>query len=115
MSGNFAIKGGGVGPLMANAILNFHFDYLKPSLMDFDNRKVYGDTSITDSLVLQNIIVMKNWKSWYFCTLFVIWFATPAIFKAMGCLFCKKTLIPSGNRCSNIAQNMQNKSDEMGN
>ena len=32
MSGNFAIKGGGVGPLMANAILNFHFDYLNPSL-----------------------------------------------------------------------------------
>ena len=32
MSGNFAIKGGGVGPLMANAILNFHFDYLTPSL-----------------------------------------------------------------------------------
>ena len=33
MSGNFAIKGGGVGPLMANAILNFHFDFLNPSLM----------------------------------------------------------------------------------
>ena len=34
MSGNFAIKGGGeVGRLMANAILNFHFDYLKPSLI----------------------------------------------------------------------------------
>ena len=33
MSGNFAIKGGGVGPLMANAILNFHFDYLNPSLI----------------------------------------------------------------------------------
>ena len=32
MSGNFAIKGGGGGPLMANAILNFHFDYLNPSL-----------------------------------------------------------------------------------
>ena len=32
MSGNIAIKGGGVGPLMANAILNFHFDYLNPSL-----------------------------------------------------------------------------------
>ena len=27
MSGNFAIKGGGVGRLMANAILNFHFDF----------------------------------------------------------------------------------------
>ena len=27
-----AIKGGGVGPLMANAILNFHFDYLTTSL-----------------------------------------------------------------------------------
>ena len=27
-----AIKGGGVGPLMANAIKNFHFDYLNTSL-----------------------------------------------------------------------------------
>ena len=34
MSGNFAIKGGGVVPLMANAILNFHFDFLTPSLND---------------------------------------------------------------------------------
>ena len=33
MSGNFAIKGGGVARLMANAILNFHFDYLTPSLI----------------------------------------------------------------------------------
>ena len=33
MSGNFAIKGGGgVGRLMANAILNFHFDFLHTSL-----------------------------------------------------------------------------------
>ena len=34
MSGNFAIKGGGGGVrrLMANAILNFHFDYPHPSL-----------------------------------------------------------------------------------
>ena len=30
MSGNF--EGGGDGPLMANAILNFNFDYLTPSL-----------------------------------------------------------------------------------
>ena len=28
----FAHCGGGVGPLMANAILNFHFDFLTPSL-----------------------------------------------------------------------------------
>ena len=26
---------GGVGPLMANAILNFHFDYPHPSLIEF--------------------------------------------------------------------------------
>ena len=34
MSGNFAIKGGRgeVGRLMANTILNFHFDYWNPSL-----------------------------------------------------------------------------------
>ena len=30
-----AIKGGGAGPLMANAILNFHFDFPHPSLMDY--------------------------------------------------------------------------------
>ena len=30
-----AIKGGGVGRLMANAILNFHFDYRHPSLNTF--------------------------------------------------------------------------------
>ena len=34
MSGNFAMKGGGVGPLMASAILNFHFDFLTPSSND---------------------------------------------------------------------------------
>ena len=35
MSGNFAIKGGGGGGrLMANAILNFHFDFPHPSLSD---------------------------------------------------------------------------------
>ena len=28
------LRGGGAGPLMANAIKNFHFDYLKPSLSD---------------------------------------------------------------------------------
>ena len=27
------LRGGGVGPLMANAILNFHFDFLHPSLI----------------------------------------------------------------------------------
>ena len=33
MSGNFAIKGGGgAGRLMANAILNFHFDFPHTSL-----------------------------------------------------------------------------------
>ena len=36
MSGNFAIKGGGVGRLMANAILNFHFDFLTTSLMWYE-------------------------------------------------------------------------------
>ena len=35
MSGNFAIKGGGVRRLMANAILNFHFDFPHTSLIVF--------------------------------------------------------------------------------
>ena len=42
ISGNFAIKGGGVGPLMANAILNFHFDFPHPSLND-EKYKSYDD------------------------------------------------------------------------
>ena len=41
MSGNFAIKGGGVGPLMANAILNFHFDFLTPSLIQTPKNFLY--------------------------------------------------------------------------
>ena len=32
-----AIKGGGVGPLMANAIKNFHFDFLTTSLKGQDD------------------------------------------------------------------------------
>ena len=36
MSGNFVIKGGGVGRLMANAILNFHFDFPHTSLIDIE-------------------------------------------------------------------------------
>ena len=39
MSGNLAIKGGGVGHLMANAILNFHFDFLNPSLSKNNEEK----------------------------------------------------------------------------
>ena len=31
------LRGGGVGPLMANAILNFHFDFLTPSLICVTN------------------------------------------------------------------------------
>ena len=40
MSGNFAIKGGGVGPLMANAILNFHCDFPHPSLICIFYKKI---------------------------------------------------------------------------
>ena len=41
MSGNFAIKGGGGGRLMANAILNFHFDF-PPTSLSFHNRRRVG-------------------------------------------------------------------------
>ena len=42
------LRGGGVRPLMANAILNFHFDFLHPSLTchyfiyQYLNSSVYG-------------------------------------------------------------------------
>ena len=44
-----AIKGGGGGgggPLMANAILNFHFDYLTPSLTDIHFLGSYTHASL---------------------------------------------------------------------
>ena len=37
MSGNYDIKGGGVGRLMERTILNFHFDYLHTSLRCFQD------------------------------------------------------------------------------
>ena len=43
MSGNFAIKGGGGGPLMANANLNFHFYFLRPSLSHFPNLAIAAE------------------------------------------------------------------------
>ena len=59
MSGNFAIKGGGGGPLMGNAILNFHFDFLKPSLKCFESQ-------IRVALVLWSLDVDKQRGSWIF-------------------------------------------------
>ena len=62
MSGNFAIKGGGgFGPLMANAILNFHFDFLHTSLMWFP--KV--DFSKTTKIEIRNIWKwLPNFPRW---------------------------------------------------
>ena len=55
MSGNFAIMGGGGGgPLMANAILNFHFDFLTTSLNEilcFTHVSILSDSEfIVDDL-----------------------------------------------------------------
>ena len=36
------LRGGGGGPLMANALLNFHFDFLHPSLIVNFVMKLYG-------------------------------------------------------------------------
>ena len=55
MSGNFAIKGGGVRPLMANAILNFHFDFLTTSLninIKFNNIDNYNTINISCCVVI---------------------------------------------------------------
>ena len=65
MSGNFAIKGGGGGGggrLMANAILNFHFDYLKPSLMLylFPNRVYLLKPRVLNTHTCTNPIFVRN-------------------------------------------------------
>ena len=76
MSGNFAIKGGGgVGRLMANAILNFHFDYLNPSLTEISEIQYKVEFQwkwkIMDDLVKYNShsntfssTVAYDWLSW---------------------------------------------------
>ena len=56
MSGNFAIKGGGgggVGRLMANAILNFHFDYLNPSLTGEEWNQPTDSVNVVQSAFLK--------------------------------------------------------------
>ena len=63
MSGNFAIKGGGVGPLMANAILNFHFDFLTPSLIHCESQNalcVFRARIQVLSEIVQNV---SNWST----------------------------------------------------
>ena len=50
MSENFVIKGGGVGRLMANAILNFHFDYWHTSLMN-NHYKLHHNLSLKTWLI----------------------------------------------------------------
>ena len=55
MSGNFAIKGGGVGCLMANAILNFHFDYLTPSLTRSTLAQTNYNCMNTDTILIATL------------------------------------------------------------
>ena len=59
MSGNFAIKGGGVGPLMVNAILNFHFDFLHPSLIGMIHNTDVITTQYTIHIFLSHMVSKK--------------------------------------------------------
>ena len=48
MSGNLCHQGGwGVGPVMANVILNFHFDYWHPSLIQSTSTSTWSHIPIT--------------------------------------------------------------------
>ena len=61
MSGNFAIKGGGGGgPLMANAILNFHFDFLHTSLSPKRQKSNYLTNYLAFFLALLGVVWSKN-------------------------------------------------------
>ena len=69
MSGNFAIKGGGgggVGRLMANAILNFHFDFLNPSLTHnvdhilLDFLSFFAESNIADKMYNSTLCLTMN-------------------------------------------------------
>ena len=68
MSGNFAIKGGGVGRLMANAILNFHFDFLHTSLSIFLWKSQFPRDEI--------VITKDRWEKW--ANVFLIFSKTQA-------------------------------------
>ena len=54
------LRGGGVGRLMANAILNFHFDYLNPSLIE--NAQHLVISCHHDSFRFNNIFFSFNFK-----------------------------------------------------
>ena len=45
------LRGGGVGPLMANAIKNFHFDYVTTSLILALQDKNYEKVSIINQII----------------------------------------------------------------
>ena len=62
MSGNFAIKGGGVGHLMANAILNFHFDFLHPSLSRFPDLNCFFHFIFLSSIFFRNLAKVSSCK-----------------------------------------------------
>ena len=52
---------GGVGPLMANAILNFHFDYLTPSLIKVRSSFLGSALEVKDLMGQTRCNIMIDW------------------------------------------------------
>ena len=74
---------GGVGRLMANAILNFHFDYLNPSLIQFQKNDLYrenrqlGDSDVIIMITLHGTVgwlVIWCWKKGKSSFFFLVFF-----------------------------------------
>ena len=87
-----AIKGGRVGPLMANAILNFHFDYLTTSLISFQGLQNFTESpphSHQDFLGLQWSMRSVDTKAQAPCGLH----CAQEIEEIGNCLFGTKELI----------------------
>ena len=92
MSGNFAIKGGGVGRLMANAILNFHFDFLNPSLIPNaeKHKKITKTTKASKNRVPQ---MKKKTKTYKIVSLFASIYEESTIFYPIFRLACYKAFL----------------------
>ena len=78
------LRGGGGGPLMANAILNFHFDFLNPSLIFIAFRNDTSKTKICDHAFRPKYIPFRGGQG----TTFVRRMGSVVYGSEQNCVFC---------------------------
>ena len=118
MSGNFAIKGGGVGRLMVNTILNFHFHYWHTSLtynlflylIILWSQILLNAPRLLFAILLEHFVLLISTVPWFLlCTSTTVWFSktpfTSNIFVIFNASFSKQNT--KLFKCFNIFSNPQ--------